>query len=73
MVAVMEQKNPPIEGHHRFIPLMDDNIYNCELCGVRIALLQIVAISSTANDQEQFEVCGTCLEEYIDQEAAEKK
>jgi rubrerythrin len=55
---------------HRFLPLMDGNIYNCELCGVRIALLQIV--SSTANDQEQFKVCGTCLKEYIDQEAAKK-
>jgi ribosome-binding protein aMBF1 (putative translation factor) len=50
---------------------MDDNIYNCELCGVRIALLQIV--SSTTNDQEQFKVCDRCLKEYIDQEAAEKK
>ncbi|MFL6421176.1 MAG: hypothetical protein ACJ71P_17470 [Nitrososphaeraceae archaeon] len=72
MVAVIEQKNPPMEEHRSFIPLMDDNIYNCELCGVRIALLQIVA-SSTANDQEQFKVCGTCLKEYIDQKAAEKK
>jgi hypothetical protein len=73
MVAVIKQKNPPTEEHHhRFLPLMDDNIYNCELCGVRIALLQIVT-SSTANDQEQFKVCGTCLKEYIDQEAAEKK
>ncbi len=72
MVAEIEQKNPPIEEHHRrFIPLMDDNIYNCELCGVRIALLHIV--SSTSNDQEQFKVCDTCLKEYIDQEAAEKK
>ena len=28
-----------------------------------------------ANDQEQFKVCGTCLEEYIDQdqEALAKK
>jgi hypothetical protein len=101
MVAVIEQKNPPMEEkgikdrkdnqidekqklrpllgfqlqihqHRYFTPLMDDNIYNCELCGVRIALLQIVT-SSTADDQEQFKVCGTCLEEYIDQEAAEKK
>ena len=72
MVAEIEQKNPPTDEHHRrFIPLMDDNIYNCELCGVRIALLQIV--SSTSNDQEQFKVCDTCLKEYIDQEAAEKK
>jgi hypothetical protein len=72
MVAVIEQKNPPMEEHRSFIPLTDDNIYNCELCGVRIALLQIVN-SSTANDQEQLKVCGTCLKEYIDQEAAEKK
>jgi hydrogenase maturation factor HypF (carbamoyltransferase family) len=67
MVAVMEQKNPPMEEHHRFLPLMDYNIYNCESCGVRVALLQIV--SSTSNDQEQFKVCGTCLKEYIDQAA----
>ena len=60
MVAVME------EHHSHFLPLMDDNIYNCELCGVQIALLQIV------NDQEQFKVCGTCLKEYIDQEAEKK-
>jgi hypothetical protein len=66
MVAVMEQKNPPKEEHHRFLPLTDDNIYNCELCGVRIALLHIV------NDQEQFKVCGTCLKEYIDQEVQKK-
>jgi DNA-directed RNA polymerase subunit RPC12/RpoP len=72
MVAVIEQKNLPIEEHRSFLPLMDDNIYNCELCGFRIALLQIVN-SSTANDQEQLKVCGTCLKEYIDQEAAEKK
>ena len=69
MVAVIEQKNPPMEEqqHHRFFPLTPDNIYNCELCGIRIALLQI--ITSTANDQEQFKVCGTCLKEYIDQAA----
>jgi hypothetical protein len=73
MVAIIEQKNPPIEEHHhRFIPLMDDNIYNCELCGVGIAVLQIVA-SNAVNDQEQFKVCGTCLKEYIDQKTAEKK
>ena len=74
MVAVMEQKNPPMEEeqhHYRFIPLTGDNIYNCELCGVRIALLKVMA--STANDEEQFNVCGTCLKEYIDQQAAAKK
>jgi hypothetical protein len=59
-----------IHQHRRFLTLMDDNIYNCELCGVQIALLQIV--TSNTNDQEQFKVCGTCLKEYIDQEAAKK-
>ena len=63
MVAVMEQKNPPMEEeqhHYRFIPLTGDNIYNCELCGIRIAVLHIVT-------------SGTCLKEYIDQQAAAKK
>jgi hypothetical protein len=53
MVAVIEQKNSAVEEYRRrrrFVPLMGDNIYNCELCGVRIAVLQIV--SSTSNDQE---------------------
>ena len=60
------------EHRYRVIPLTGDNIYNCELCGVRIAVLQIV--TSGINDQEQqLKVCGTCLKEYIDQEAAEKK
>jgi Fe2+ or Zn2+ uptake regulation protein len=72
MVAVIEQKNSPVEKHHHFIPLTCDNIYNCELCGIRIALLQIVSIRSAANDKEQFKVCGTCLKEYIDQEAERK-
>ena len=73
MVAVMEQKNPPMEEehHYRFIPLTGDNIYNCELCGVRIAVLQIV--TSGTNDEEQFKVCDRCLKEYIDQEAATNK
>ena len=72
MVAVIEQKIPRVEDHHRFIPLTGDNIYNCELCGFRIAVLQIV--TSGINDQEQqLKVCGTCLKEYIDQQAAEKK
>jgi len=72
-----KQKEPPPEfqqhshhQHRRFLPLMGDNFYNCELCGVRIAVLKIV---TTANDQEeQFKVCGTCLKQYIDQEAAKK-
>ena len=66
MVAVMEQKIPRVKDHRRFISLTDDNIYNCELCGVRIAVLQI---ATSTNDQERFKVCGTCLKEYIDQEA----
>jgi hypothetical protein len=71
MVAVIEQKNPAVEEHHsRFVPLMGDTIYNCELCGVGIAVLQIV--SRTSNDQERFKVCGTCLKEYIDQEVVKK-
>ena len=48
MVAVMEQKIPHLEDHDRFIPLMHDSIYNCELCGVRIAVLQI---ETSSNDQ----------------------
>ena len=75
MVAVIEQKNSAVEKHHQFIPITYDNIYNCELCGVRIALLQIVTTCSNnaANsDQEQFKVCGTCLKEYIDQETENK-
>ena len=73
MVAVMEQKNPSMEEehHYRFIPLTGDNIYNCELCGVQISVLQIV--TSGTKDQEQFKVCGTCLKEYIDQEATTNK
>jgi hypothetical protein len=69
MVAVIEQKNPSMdeeqERHYHFIPLMGDNIYNCELCGFRIAVLRIV--TSSTNDLEQFKVCGTCLKDYIDQ------
>ena len=75
MVAVMEQKNPSMEEeeqhHYRFIPLTADNIYNCEFCGFQIALLKVM--TSTANDEEQFKVCGTCLKKYIDQEGATKK
>jgi hypothetical protein len=66
MVAVIEQENASIEKHHHFFPIMNDNIYNCELCGVRIALLQV------EDDQEQFKLCETCLKEYIDQEAVKK-
>ncbi|HET7285189.1 MAG TPA: hypothetical protein VFI70_10930 [Nitrososphaeraceae archaeon] len=73
-----EQRQPPEfqqqhfhqQQHCRFLPITDDNIYNCELCGVRIAVLQIV--TSGPNDKEQFKVCGTCLKEYIDHVAAKK-
>ena len=58
------------QHHRRFLPIMDDNIYNCEVCGVGIALLQIV--TDTPNGQEQFKACRTCLEEYIDQVAAKE-
>jgi hydrogenase maturation factor HypF (carbamoyltransferase family) len=51
---------------------MDDNIYNCELCGVRIAVLQIVTGTPNSQQQQQFKVCDTCLQEYIDQVAAKK-
>jgi hypothetical protein len=60
----------PQQQHRRFVPLMGDNYYNCELCGVGVAVLQIV--TSTHNGQEQFKVCNTCLKEYIDQVAAKK-
>jgi hypothetical protein len=58
------------QQHRRFLPLMGDNFYNCELCGVGVAVLQIV--TGTPNGQEQFKVCNTCLKEYIDQVAAKK-
>ena len=59
------------QRHHRhFLPIMDDNIYNCEVCGVGIALLQI--LTDTPNGEEQFKACRTCLEQYIDQVSAKK-
>jgi hypothetical protein len=58
------------QKHRGFLPIMDDNIYNCEVCGVGVALLQIV--TDTPNGQEQFKACRTCLEEYIDQVSAKK-
>jgi hypothetical protein len=56
------------QQHRRFIPLMGDNFYNCELCGVGIAVLQVV--TGSGNGEGQSKVCGACLKEYIDQEAA---
>jgi|1185.fasta_scaffold881734_2 hypothetical protein len=71
---VDEKQQPPkfqqnSQQHRRFVPLMGDNFYNCELCGVGIAVLQIVTAD---NGEGRFKVCGACLKEYIDQEAAKK-
>ncbi len=57
------------QRHRRFLPLMGDNFYNCEFCGVGIAVLQIV---TGGKFEGQFKVCGACLKEYIDQEAVKK-
>ena len=57
------------QRHRRFLPLMGDTFYNCELCGVGIAVIQIV---TGGNGEGQFKVCGSCLKEYIDKEAAKK-
>jgi hypothetical protein len=57
------------QRHRRFLPLKGENFYNCEFCGVRIAVLQIV---TGGNGEGQFKVCGACLKEYVDQEAAKK-
>ena len=57
------------QRHRRFLPLMSDNFYNCEFCGVGIAVMQIV---TGGNGEGQFKVCGTCLKEYIDQESSKK-
>jgi hypothetical protein len=52
------------QGHHRFLPLISENFYNCEFCGVGIAVIQIV---SGGNSEGQFKACGTCLKLYIDE------
>jgi hypothetical protein len=57
------------QRHRHFLPLMSDNFYNCEFCGVGIAVIQIV---TGGNREGQFKVCGTCLKEYIDQEGVKK-
>jgi len=54
--------------HRRFLPLMGDIFYNCEFCGVGLAVIKIV----TAGNDVQFKVCGSCLKEYIDQQSAKK-
>ena len=55
--------------HHRFLPLMSENFYNCEFCGVGMTVIQIV---SGGNSEGQFKVCGGCLKVYIDEEAVKK-
>ena len=55
--------------HRRFLPLMSDNFYNCEFCGVGIAVIKIV---TAGNVEGQFKVCGLCLKQYIDDQAAKK-
>jgi hypothetical protein len=42
---------------------MSENFYNCEFCGVGIAVIQIV---SGGNSEGQFKACGACLKLYID-------
>ena len=55
--------------HRRFLPLMSDTFYNCEFCGVGIAVIKIV---TAGNVEGQFKVCGSCLKEYINEQAAKK-
>ena len=55
--------------HRRFLPLMSDTFYNCEFCGVGIA---VIKIDTSGNVEGQFKVCGSCLKEYINQQAAKK-
>jgi hypothetical protein len=54
------------QRHSRFLPLMNDNFYNCEFCGVGIAVIQIV---TGGNGEGRFKVCDACLKLYIDEEA----
>ena len=55
--------------HRRFLPLMSDTFYNCEFCGVGIA---VIKIDTSGNVEGQFKVCGSCLKEYINEQAAKK-
>jgi hypothetical protein len=52
--------------HRRFLPLMSDTFYNCELCGVGIAIIRIV---TAGNIEGQSKVCRSCLQEYINEQA----
>ena len=64
----INQKHQQNRLHRRFLPLVGDNFYNCEFCGVGIAVIKIV----TAGNDVQFKVCGSCLKGYIDQQSAKK-
>lgn len=55
--------------HRRFLPLMSNTFYNCEFCGVGIA---VIKIDTVGNVEGQFKVCGSCLKEYINEQAAKK-
>jgi peptide deformylase len=55
--------------HRRFLPLMSDTFYNCELCGVGIA---VIKIDTAGNVEGQFKACGSCLKKYIDEQAEKK-
>jgi hypothetical protein len=65
-----KQQSPKFQSrpHRRFLPLMGDIFYNCEFCGIGIAVIKI----DTAVNDVQFKVCGSCLKEYIDQQSAKK-
>jgi hypothetical protein len=55
--------------HRRFLPLMSDTFYNCELCAVGIA---VIKIDTAGNVEGQFKACGSCLKKYIDEQAEKK-
>ena len=55
--------------HRRFLPLMSNIFYNCEFCGVGIA---VIKIDTAGNVEGQFKVCSSCLKEYINEQAAKK-
>jgi len=67
---INKKQSPKFQSrpHRRFLPLMGDIFYNCEFCGVGLAVIKIV----TAGNDVQFKVCGSCLKEYIDEQSAKK-
>jgi predicted nucleic acid-binding Zn ribbon protein len=48
---------------------MNKNFYNCEFCGVGIAVIQIIS----GGNEGQFKACGACLKLYIDEEAVKNQ